>query len=154
MSRSLFKAAAAGFMLISLTLSGCGGESESPKAKATPSEKETTVSATPTPPKVSEETICDLLFSGDDQPMNDAADMVGKFANDPNATGVDSAKAAELATSLRSIAARAPESLAPHLIAEADFMERLNEMAETGAVNFETFKSSGIEISNVCVPLL
>ena len=133
-------------------LAGCGAsDGEKPES---PSPSQTTASPTPDVPKVSEKTICDLLFSGDENPMNEATDMVSKFANDPDATSVDEERAAELAATLRSLSERAPESLAPHLAAEADFLENLNEAAASGTVSFETFKSSGLEISNVCVPLL
>lgn len=109
-------------------------------------------------PTVSEKTICDLVFGGDDAPLQDAVDAVQKFAADPDPTTLDAAALEKIKSPLDSLALRAPESLRPHIEAQAETIQSLIDAAADPTsgqtISFATFRSSGIEITNVCVPLL
>lgn len=138
-----------------LVLTGCGSDKTAPKAERAASVAPTT----PPVPRVSETTICGILFDSPDQTLQDAVALVSKFAKgDGDPTKIDGTKATELKESLDSLALRAPETLEPHLKAEAETMQELADANATPvdgqSINFETFKSSGLEITNVCLPLL
>lgn len=147
-----FQLAAVGIVMI--LMSGCGADD---KSAAKPSVSPSTTTSAPVP-KVSEKTICDLLFDSDvESPMQDAVDLVSEVTENVDASGTDVAKAKEAERSLRSIAERAPGTLAPHLVAVADVMKDMQTYVEkggTGEFAIDTFKSSGLEVSNVCLPLL
>lgn len=135
-----------------LAMAACGGGSDGkePAAKPEPSATPTTTEV----PRVSEATFCRLLFEGDENPVLDAAGIVRKFAADPDPTELDRDKVSETKSALESLAARAPESLASHVLAEADTLQVLidahDDPQDGQDVNFETFKSSGLEIATAC----
>lgn len=138
-----------------LVLMGCGSD----KTASKPERAASVAPTTPSVPRVSETTICGILFDSPDQTLQDSVALVNKFATgDGDPTTIDDTKATELKESLDSLALRAPESLEPHLKAEAETMQVLVDARATPVdgqtLNFETFKSSGLEITNVCLPLL
>lgn len=141
-------------------LGGCGRGSDDSSGATASATSDAPVATTTTPavPVVSEKTVCDLIFSTDEQPLGDAVDIVQAFAKDPDPSTLKTGEVREAKDSLESLASRSPESLRPHLQAQADTMQALLDAASDPvsgqSISFETFRSSGIEVANVCTPLL
>lgn len=105
-------------------------------------------------PRVSQRTFCTLVFQNPDSPVQDAADLVSKFADDPDPTRVAAEDLKDIKGRLESLALRSPADLAPHVLAEAETMQTLLDAhydpSNAGTISFETFKSSGLEIATAC----
>lgn len=109
-------------------------------------------------PKVSLATTCQLLFGSDvDGPMADAQDILLRVVDDPDLSTIEQTEVTDTIAGLGTARSSADPSLVPFIDAQIKPLDALVTAFATqtdASIDFNDYKTSGLELITQCKPLL